>query len=100
MTRAVCAERASFDLRIEAFADQLADHFDEVRVRADRRGADHVEAKLGGELLRLRVEIVFHLHVIGDEADGRDDHVLDAPRSQLAQVIADVRFEPRLRGRA
>src|ERR1041384_7992523 len=78
VTRAACAERTADGLRLDAFADQFADHFDERRVCADRRRADHVETELCGELARLRIEIIDHLHVIGDEADGRDDDILCA----------------------
>src|SRR5205085_7516583 len=79
--------------------NQLADHAYELRVRADGRRADHVEADLFGETARLGVEVVEHLHVVGDEADGGDDNVRRARLFQPAQVFADVRAEPGLRRR-
>ena len=78
---------------------QLANHADELGVRADRGGAHQIEADLFRRLPRLGVEVVEHLHVVGDEADGRDDDIPHALLLQRAQVVADVGFEPGLRGR-
>ena len=93
------AEGAARRGRVEPFADQLTDHRDEGGVRADGRGANQVEAEVSRGLPRLGVEVVEHLHVVGDEADRRDYHVSRALRLQSPQVVEDVGFEPRLRGR-
>jgi len=36
--------------------------------------------------------------VVGDEADGTDEHVAHALGVQLCEVVEDVRTEPRLAG--
>ena len=68
-------------------------------MRADGCGADHVESEFVGYLACFCVEVVDDFHVVGDEADGRDDNVIGALRFQLAQVVADVRLKPALRRR-
>ena len=84
-----------------SFDDQLADHADEARVSADGGGADHVDAELVAKLAGFRVEIVEHFQMVGDEADRRDDDVLQLGSVVLfAQEVADVRLEPRLLRRA
>ena len=99
MARPRLAERASWDVRREALLDQLADHRHEGGVRPHGRRADEVEADLLGHLARLDVEVVENFEVIRHEADRRDDDVLDATCPERAQVVADVRLEPRNRRR-
>src|SRR5256885_12156875 len=49
-----------------------------------------------GRRARLDVEVVEHLDVIADEADGHDDHVALAVAGEAPDHLADVRLEPRL----
>ena len=36
--------------------------------------AHHPDAKALGKLARLNIQVIEHFHMIGDEADRRDDH--------------------------
>src|SRR5438552_18017397 len=47
-----------------------------------------------GRRARLDVEVVEHLDVIADEADGDDDHVALAVAGEAPNDLADVRLEP------
>jgi hypothetical protein len=58
-------------------------------------GRSHeVETKPAGRLTGFHVEVVDDLHVIGDESDRYDDHVVGPKAAQLAEVLADVGAEP------
>ena len=45
-------------------------------------------------LARFRVQIEQDLHVVGEEADGVCDDILDAAFLDRFEVVIDVRFEP------
>jgi hypothetical protein len=62
---------------VQPLLDQVADRGDERRVRTHGPGANDVEADLPGDLPGLDIEVVQHLHVVGDEAERGDDDVLD-----------------------
>jgi hypothetical protein len=66
----------------QSLLDQLPDHCHERGICTDRRRTDHAHAELLSKSLGLEVEIVENLEVIGDEADGDDDHVIFAGRVQ------------------
>jgi hypothetical protein len=95
--RPILADSARHALA-RAFANQLADHFQEQGVNADRRGADHLYSPGITDLAGFRIEIVEHFHVIGDETD-RYDHDIGAG-IHFAQHISDVGLQPRLAGGA
>ena len=84
---------------IEPLDDQLADHTHKTRMIGHHVGSDHVDAQLVAESCDLHVEVVDDFQVLRQETDRRDDDVLDALGSQVADAIVDVGFEPRLRRR-
>ena len=83
-------------IRYASPGDEVRQHGDEGRVVVGRRRAVKGEPERLRELPRLDVEVVQHLHVIADEADGSDDHVPDVLSREQAQHVADVGLEPRL----
>src|SRR5579864_7057718 len=70
--------------------DQIGDHADDGGVCAHRSGADHAHSEFVTNCAGFDVEVVDHLHVIGEKTDGGDDGI----GANLVQVIADIRFEP------
>src|SRR5215203_3189293 len=52
--------------------DHVREHVEEPRVVVDRFGADHRQPDVAADCGGLRVEVVEHLDVIADEADGAD----------------------------
>ncbi len=75
---------------------ELDDHADHRRMGFDGSGADHSNAELIADGAGFGVEVVQDFHVIGEEAYGDEDGV----GWILFEEIADVGFEPGLRGRA
>ncbi len=83
------------------FENQLPDHGDEARVESDGRGPLDDQAELIGPGFGLGVEVVHHLHVVGDEADRSNDHGWGADLVLGVEMIKNVGFEPgNLRGAA
>ena len=62
----------------------------------DRTRARHRQADLAADRRGLGVEVVEHLDVVADEADRADHRRVDAAGARVAQVVADVRAEPRI----
>ena len=87
------------DCGIEPLDDQLADHPHEARMIGHHVRSDHVDAQLVAQPRDFHVEVIDDFHVLRQETDRHDDDVSDALGWQLADAIADVRFEPRLRWR-
>ncbi len=82
----------------EPLFNQLANHPQKLRMHSHGGGAHQVDAALAGDGLRFDVEIVDHLHVIGDESDGDDGDVSAA--IQPADHFGDVGFKPGLARRS
>src|SRR5690606_17225770 len=78
VARSEGAERAPRHVGRDALADELPDHADVGRMRADRLGACDFDAKLARDGRGLDVEVEHDLEVIRDEADRRDDRLADA----------------------
>ena len=57
------------------------------------------QAELSRLVARLDVEIPADLQVVGDEADRTEEHVGDAARVQVGEVVEDIGPEPGLAGR-
>src|SRR5580704_1846112 len=79
---------------VHLLEDQLAYHQQELGVNADGCSANHVQAPLFSDGSGLRIQVVKHLHMIGNESD-RYDYDRSA-RFQFTQNITDVGLEPRL----
>ena len=77
--------------------NHVADHADQLRMRACRSGADHLHTKLVTQRSRFRIQVVEHFHVIGNKSNGTDDHAANAGGVLLAQIIANIGRKPRLR---
>src|SRR5438552_1525626 len=93
---ASAAAAHSYGDRGELPPDDPGEHGDEARIRVRHLDPFEPHAELARLLLRLGVDVPADLEMVGDEADRADEHVLDAARSQLAEVVEDVRSEPRL----
>ena len=89
MTWPTRAEEAT-GLVVNAFDDQLANHFHKCGMSARGRGAHHRDAEFTRDILRFEVEVVNDLHVVGHKTDRRDDDVLDAFSAEFAQLVVDV----------
>src|SRR5258708_33909147 len=76
-------DRAAAGAGLGFLLDQFGDHADDGWVRAHCGGADHAHSHLVANRAGFDVEVVDHLHVIGEKTDGGDDSV----RANLAQVI-------------
>ena len=73
-----------------AFRNQVTNHANEGRISADRGRSHHLNSQLTAEVSRLGVEVVQHLHVIGDKADRCDHQMAAAAGMELADRVADV----------
>ena len=78
----------------------FADHPDKSRVIIGTTCAPHGDAVIFSDFLGLDVEVIEHLYMIANKADGRDDDFFAACGGQLSNGIADVGFEPRIGGLA
>ncbi len=80
-----------------AFRDCGFYHFangaDEGRVCSDGAGAHEFDAAFACDRGGFCVQIEEHFHVVGEKADGNHDEAFGI---RVADVIADVGFEPRL----
>src|SRR5256885_14269764 len=59
----------------EAFFDELADHANKARMRADGGGTDEIQAELFRFVPGFFVQVVKNFDVVGEEADGDRHHV-------------------------
>src|SRR5687767_5912996 len=85
--------------RVEAFEDQLADHFDELRVLPHGLGTHYGEPQLVANLPGFDIEVVEDLDMVAQEADGHQhDRGGVSLHVQLTQIVSDVWPQPRLRG--
>ena len=78
----------------KAFRNQLPDHRDELRMRSNRFGTDHIQTDPFGRFPGLVIQIKNHLHVIRQESDRHHNHVVDAIQLERFEMVADVRFQP------
>ena len=79
---------------VDAFLNEFSDHADETRMIARSAGADHSNCVFIAESSRFIVKIVKDLHVVRQESDWRNDHLLDSVGFCLPQMIKDVGFQP------
>ena len=99
----VCGQLAdchTFAEHAVALGDQVANHADEDRVGADGGRSHHLDPQLAAEVGRLGVEVVQHLHVVGDEADRCNHQLAAAASMEISDRVTDVGFQPGLGGRA
>ena len=74
--------------------NDIRHHLDEHRVVIRRLGPDDGEADLPRDLHCLVIEVVQDLDVIADEADRAEHCRLEPVPARVAQVVADIRFQP------
>ena len=86
--------------RSHPFLDQVGERRHKKRVRTDRRGADEIQAQLATLVLRLDVDVVQNLEMIGEKSNRQDGDVPNTRCRQSSQMVADVRFEPWITGPA
>jgi hypothetical protein len=84
---------------VQAFQDQLSDHGNIIGVRAHGCRSNKIESDLIALLPQFHIQIVEDLHMIGDEADGRNHQVSNPSSAQIDGQIAHIRFQPGLMGR-
>src|SRR5947208_1616479 len=89
------AQRGPGGARRKPLLDQFTHHGDEARIVAGRRRPGEVEAEFLGRAGGLVVEVPQNLDVVGDEPDRADHHTGGPGRGQHAQVVGDVRLQPR-----
>ena len=80
--------------------NHIADHADQLWMRACRSGADHLHTKLITQRSRFRIKVIENFHVIGNKSDGTDNHAAYAGGMLLAEIIANIGRKPRLSRRA
>jgi hypothetical protein len=80
--------------------DQVAYRGHEFGMGAYRSGTDEVEAELLRNFGGLGVEVVLNLHMVGQESYRGHANTLHPFLAEVPDTIADIRLEPRLRGRA
>ena len=71
------ADSTTFSGAGKPFPHQFTQHTDKLRMRPDRRGANHVQAKFRRDILRLLVKVVQYFKMVGQETDGHDNNLLD-----------------------
>jgi hypothetical protein len=82
----------------ESFLNEFADHGDELRMIAWGASAGHLDTEFIAEVFGSVIEVVEDFHVIGEEADGRDDDVLISGGVEFTDEVEDIGFEPRIFG--
>ena len=93
----IISDRDAWGSSDESFLDQIDGHGDEGRVDPDRRGSKKRDSELFGFRGSFLVQVVEDLHVVGDKADGLDDHMGDLRIVvESFDSIADIGFEPGL----
>src|SRR6185295_15014265 len=90
-------DSASRRFQVDAFENQLANHFDKGGMGTDRRRANHIQTKLTTKRHRFCVQIVDDLHVVRNEPNGSYDHVFAARCVQFPEGVANIRAKPWLR---
>ena len=63
-------------------------------MRADRFRTDHLDAQLVAQLADLGIEVVDHLHMVGNESNGHDDDVAKWLLRMLATVSGPTALFP------
>src|SRR5688572_22039563 len=71
--------------------DEPGEHADERRRGIRQLDPVELEAELRRALLGLDVDVPPDLEVVGDEADGCDEHLADTVRGERVEVLEDVR---------
>ena len=93
----IISDRDAWGSSDESFLDQIDGHGDEGRVDPDRRCSKKRDSELFGFRGSFLVQVVEDLHVVGDKADGLDDHMGDLRIVvESFDSIADIGFEPGL----
>ena len=80
---------------IQALLDELAGSSARTPDASTRSRRGRAEGRARPRVARLDVEVVEHLHMVGDEADRRDDDVARRRGAAARQVVDDVGLEPR-----
>ena len=76
----------------------IGHHVDEPRIVIDRFGPDHRQPQHLAHSRCLVIEVVQHLDVIAHEPNRADNCCPESARVLRAQVVAHIRFEPRILG--
>ena len=99
MAWAVAAHARSFGVRSKSFFDQIDNHGNESWVQANGRGSHELDPLFLAHIRCFMIEVKEDLHVIRNETQWLDNHVLDALFGvQLHYSIAYIRFKPGLLG--
>src|SRR5678815_5566546 len=77
----------------------VANHADQLGMRACRSRADHLHTKLVTQCSRFSIQVVKYFHVVRNKSDGTDNHAANTGGVLLAQIVADIGRKPGLRGR-
>src|SRR6185503_5075180 len=94
LSRSHRAESPSWCRRVDAFENQLANHLNKCGMGSDCGRANHIQTELATQPHRFCVQIVDDFHVVRNETNGSDDHVVAACCLQFPQSFADIRAKP------
>ena len=72
----------------------IGHHSHEGRVIVWAAGPDQFDPQAVGDVFCFDVQVIEHLDMVADKADGRDDNSLIAVRGQVTDRLPDIRFEP------
>ena len=74
--------------------NDIRHHSHEGRVIVRAAGTDQFDPQAVGDGFCFDVQVIEHLDMVADKADGRDDDSLIAVRGQVTDRLPDIRFEP------
>ena len=63
---------------------------------ADCLGSNHLHTEFFAKQPSFLVEVIHHLHVIGQESDRVNHDAVDPTLPQVFEMIEDIRLEPRI----
>ena len=69
-------------------------HSHEGRVIVRAAGTDQFDPQAVGDVFCFDVQVIEHLDMVADKADGRDDNSFIAVCGQVTDRLPDIRFEP------
>ena len=78
--------------------DDVRHHVEKKRVVVDRLRARHRQSDLATHSGGFTIEVVQHFDVVAHESDRTNDRRFEARGPFASQVVADIRFEPRITG--
>ena len=103
MGGAKLAKGQAMRLICESLFNEFANHLNETGMCSHCASSDESQSEVVSTFPRLVVKVEKDFHVIGNEADGNNDHVARSARRLLGYFLqrsADIWFEPGLRWRS